>query len=166
MKKYTFTAEQAAEIEVARRGNKDKKIEARLKVLALRADGKSLSDITEITGYHRSHVSGLIRQYFEEGITSITQKHYGGNHRNMSEAEEAAFLEAYIQQAEQGHLLDVREIAAAYEEKVGHQIGNSQIYRVLHRHKWRKVMPRSKHPNKASEEVIETSKKLIPESRN
>lgn len=84
----------------------------------------------------------------------------------MSEAEEAAFLEAYIQQAEQGHLLDVREIAAAYEEKVGHQIGNSQIYRVLHRHKWRKVMPRSKHPNKASEEVIETSKKLIPESRS
>ena len=94
------------------------------------------------------------------------EKHYGGNHRNMSEAEEAAFLEAYIQQTEQGHLLDVREIAAAYEEKVGHQIGNSQIYRVLHRHKWRKVMPRSKHPNKASEEVIETSKKLIPESRS
>ena len=95
--KNTFTAEHAAEIEAARRANKDKKIEARLKVLALRADGKSLSDITEITGYHRSHVSGLIRQYFEEGITSITQKHYGGNHRNMSEAEEAAFLEAYIQ---------------------------------------------------------------------
>ena len=166
MKKYTFTAEQAAEIEAARRANKDKKIEARLKVLALRADGKSLSDITEITGYHRSHVSGLIRQYCEEGITSITQEHYCGNHRNMSEAEEAAILEAYIQQAEKGHLLDVREIAAAYEEKVGHQIGNSQIYRVLHRHKWRKVMPRSKHPNKASEEVIETSKKLIPESKS
>ena len=91
MKKYTFTAEQAAEIEAARRANKDKKIEARLKVLALRADGKSLSDITEITGYHRSHVSGLIRQYFEEGITSITQKHYGGNHRNMSEAGKLRF---------------------------------------------------------------------------
>ena len=28
MKKYTFTAEQAAEIEVARRGNKDKEIES------------------------------------------------------------------------------------------------------------------------------------------
>lgn len=76
MIKYTFRAEHAAEIEPARRGNKDKKIEARLKVLALRADGKSLSEISEITGYHRSHVSGLIRQYFEEGITSITQKHY------------------------------------------------------------------------------------------
>ena len=53
-----------------------------------------------------------------------------------------------------------------YEEKVGHPIGNSQIYRVLHRHNWRKVMPRSKHPNKASEEVIEASKKLIPESKS
>ena len=166
MKKYTFTTEHATEIEAARRANKDKQIEARLKVLALRADGKSLSEISEITGYHRSHVSGLIRQYFEEGITPITQKHYGGNHRNMSEAEETAFLEAYSQQAKQGHLLDVRELAAAYEEKVGHPIGNSQIYRLVQRHNWRKVMPRSKHPNKASEEVIEASKKLKPEWKN
>ncbi|MDE7249890.1 MAG: winged helix-turn-helix domain-containing protein, partial [Lachnospiraceae bacterium] len=33
------------------------------------------------------------------------------------------------------------------------------IYCVLKRHGWRKVMPRSRHPKKASEEVIETSKK-------
>ena len=42
---------------------------------------------------------------------------------------------------------------------IGHSIGTSQIYYVLHRHGWRKVMPRSRHPKKASEEVIETSKK-------
>lgn len=84
----------------------------------------------------------------------------------MRVAEEAAFLKGYMQQAEQGHMLDVRELAAAYEEKVGHSIGNSQIYRVLRRHNGRKVMPRSKHPTKASKEVIETSKKLKDESGN
>ena len=31
---------------------------------------------------------------------------------------------------------------------------------VLERHGWRKVMPRSKHPQKASDEAIEASKKI------
>ena len=54
-----------------------------------------------------------------------------------------------------------KEIEAAYEKQVGHRISNSQIYRVLYRHGWRKIMPRSRHPKKASEEVIETSKNKI-----
>lgn len=164
MKKYQFTAEQISEIETARQHNKDKQIDRRLRVLALRAAGNTLQEVCEKTGFQRSHVCNLVKQYFEKGITAISQKHYGGNHRNMSVAEEAELLENYRQQAEDGHLLNVRELAAAYEAKVGRPVGNSQIYRVLHRHNWRKVMPRSKHPNKASEEVIETSKKLKLES--
>lgn len=160
MKKYIFSTEQISEIESARQHNKDKQIERRLRVLALRAAGNTLQEVSEKTGFRRSHVSSLIKQYFEKGITAISQKHYGGNHRNMSVEEEAELLEAYRQQADEGHILNVRELAAAYEAKVGHPVGNSQIYRVLHRHNWRKVMPRSKHPNKASAEVIETSKKL------
>ena len=86
--------------------------------------------------------------------------HYGGNRRNMSFEEEEALLEPFLQKAEAGQVVEVSEIEAAYREAVGHSIGTSQIYYVLHRHGWRKVMPRSKHPKKAGEEVIETSKKL------
>ncbi|MCL2603811.1 MAG: winged helix-turn-helix domain-containing protein [Defluviitaleaceae bacterium] len=56
------------------------------------------------------------------------------------------------------------DIKAAYQEKVVHRIGTAQIYYVLKRHDWRKVKPRSRHPKKASPEVIEASKKLTPES--
>ena len=114
--------------------------------------------IAEATGFHRSHVSSLIRKYFEEGITAVAEKHYGGNHRNLRYEEEAALLDEYQQRAESGQMLSVKEIEAAYEKQVGHKISNAQIYRVLHRHGWRKIMPRSRHPKKASEEVIETSK--------
>ena len=158
--KYKLSAEQYAEIKAAQRGNRDKQIENRLKVLALRYEGKSLKEIAAATGFHHAHISNLLRKYFEEGLSSVSEKHYRGNRRNMSIEEEAAFLEQYRQPGEEGHILDVREIEAAYEEKVGHSIGSSQIYRVLRRHGWRKVMPRSKHPKKASEEVIATSKKL------
>ena len=58
-------------------------------------------------------------------------------------------------------MLDIREIEKAYQERVDHRIGHGQIYCVLNRHHgWRKIMPRSKHLKKASEEVIEASKKL------
>lgn len=59
--KNTFTTEHAAEIEAAQRANKDKQIEARLKVLALRVDGKSLREISEITRYHRSLMDFVVR---------------------------------------------------------------------------------------------------------
>lgn len=55
--------------------------------------------------------------------------------------------------------MDTAGIEIAYEKAVGHHISSGQIYRVLWRHGWRKVMLRSKHPKKASEEVIEASKK-------
>ena len=120
-----------------------------------------INTVAELTGFHRSHVSNLIRKYFEEGITSVAEKHYGGNHRNLRYEEEAALLEEYRQRAESGQMLSIKEIEAAYEKQVGHRISNSQIYRVLHRHGWRKIMPRSRHPKKASEEVIEASKNKI-----
>lgn len=164
--KYQFTREQYVEIQVARKANRDKKTDNRLKVLELRSEGSSLKDISFATGFSISHISSLIRLYTEKGLEAVTGKHYHGNRRNMSIEEETALLEQFQKQAERGQLLNIREIADAYEKAVGHPTGNSQVYRVLHRHGWRKVMPRSKHPKKASDEVIETSKKLTTESQN
>lgn len=158
--KYKFNKEQKAEIKAARRKNRDKQIDKRLEVLDLRCEGISQKEIAEKTGYHRSHVCDLIKVYFESGIQAIAETHYGGNRRNMSVEEEAEILEQFKERAEKGQMIDIREIENAYQEKVGHQIGNAQIYRVLDRHGWRKIMPRSQHPKKASDEVIETSKKL------
>ena len=158
--KYKISEEQYVEIKAAQKANRDKQIENRQKVLALRYEGKKLDEIAAATGFHHAHISNLIRKYFEEGLPAIAEKHYSGNRRNMSIEEETAFLEPYRQEAEEGHILETGEIKRAYEEKVGHPVGNGQIYRVLERHGWRKVMPRSQHPKKASEEVIETSKKL------
>ena len=74
-------------------------------------------------------------------------------------------LETFKKKAEQGQIIEVVTIKAAYEEKIGRKLNsNGHIYLILQRHEWPKVMPRFKHPNKASDEVIETSKKLTLES--
>ena len=164
--KYQFSQEQSAEIKAARKANRDKRVDKRLSVLELRCERNSLKDISAATGYAISHISNLIRLYFEEGLEAVVGNHYHGNRRNMSIEEEAELLAGFQKQAEEGQVLETRVIAEAYEKAVGHPIGNSQIYRVLRRHGWRKVMPRSKHPKKASDEVIATSKKLTTESQN
>ena len=159
-KSYEISESQLLEIETARKKNRNKNIERRLYVLVMRAEGKSLEEISEKTGYHISTASKLIARYMRDGISAIAENHYKGNRRNMSFEEEAAILAPFIERAERGEMVDIKEIAAAYQKAVPHKVSDTQIYYVLHRHGWRKIMPRSRHPKKASEEAIEASKKL------
>ena len=159
-KSYEISQSQLQEIEAARKKNRNKNVERRLYVLVMRAEGKSLEEISEKTGYHISTASKLIARYMRDGISAIAENHYKGNRRNMSFEEEAAILAPFIERAERGEMVDIKEIAAAYQKAVPHKISDTQIYYVLHRHGWRKIMPRSRHPKKASEEAIEASKKL------
>ena len=158
-----ITSEQRAEIEKARKENRDKTVERRLNALLLRAEGKTLAQIAEATGYHYAHVSSIISKYQRNGLEKIIKPKYGGNHRNISYEEEESVLAPFKAQAAKGQLVEVREIAEAYQRAVGHKIGEKYIYQVLARHGWRKVMPRSKHPKSADPEVVEASKKLTNE---
>lgn len=159
-KRYGIEEAQVKELEAQRKRNKNKHVENRLKALLLHAEGKKRDEIFEKTGFSKSYTSKLVSKYCHDGIGAIVGNKYPGNRRNMSLAEEEAFLAEYKEQAEQGHVIEVSAIKQAYEAKVGHKIGGSQIYRVLARHGWRKIMPRSRHPKKASDEAIEASKKL------
>ena len=159
-KSYEISTSQLLEIEAARKKNRNKNVERRLYVLVMRAEGKSLEEISEKTGYHISTASKLIARYMRDGISAIAENHYKGNRRNMSFEEEAAILAPFIERAERGEMVDIKEIAAAYQKAVPHKVSDTQIYYVLHRHGWRKIMPRSRHPKRASEEAIEASKKL------
>jgi hypothetical protein len=161
--KYQINAEQKAELQSARRENKDKRVDTRLKALILRAEGNEYKWIGEVCEYHPSYVSQLVSKYSNHGLGAIVDNHYTGNRRNMSLIEEAALLEPFKERAAAGQIVDVSEILAAYESKLGRTVNsNGQIYSVLKRHDWRKVMPRSKHPNKASDEEVDASKKLTP----
>lgn len=158
--KYEYSEEQKKEIKEARKKNKNKRIEKKLQVLEMRSEGVTQKAVSEATGLSMSYVNRIVQQYFESGIGSAIDNHYKGNRRNMSYEEEEAILAPYKEKAEAGMMVDVAEIKDAYRKAVGHSIGNGQIYYVLKRHGWRKVMPRSRHPKKATEEAIEASKKL------
>ena len=160
-KTYKISAENAAEIKEVRKTITDKKVDRRLYAVQLRGEGLTNDEIAQKLDTSDKMVSQWVSAYINNGgIAALLPKERIGMHRNLSIEEEKEFLSSYTKQAEAGQIIDLNELKDAYIEKVGHSIGGSQIYRMLERHGWRKVMPRSKHPKKASNEAIEASKKL------
>lgn len=159
-KTYKITEDQMAEIRKCRKANSDKGVEKRLRAVQLRGEGLKDKEIALQVEAHPTVVSRWICQYTKLGIKGLMKGEYAGNRRNLSLEEESKFIEQFKEKAEKGQYVTVKEIKIAYCEKIGHKCGNGQIYRVLKRQKWRKIVPRKKHPNKASEAEIEASKKL------
>jgi transposase len=161
-KSYIFSEGQIAELTEARKKNKDKHVDKRLEALLLRAAKVSRTAVAEKTGFCKQYITDLTANYQQNGLCAIVENHCGGNHRNMSFDEETALLEPFLEEAKAGKQIDVSAILKAYEHKLGRSCSkdHGRIYRVLERHGWRKVMPRSKHPQKADDEAIDASKKL------
>lgn len=97
--------------------------------------------------------------YFEK------EQRVSGNRRNLTYEQETALLGEFEKKAKAGQIITVNDIRGAYDERCGHESANGTIYKVLRRHGWRKIIPRSRHPKKASDEVINASKKLTLASK-
>lgn len=164
-KSYQFSEEQIAEIKAAKKKNKNKRVDKRLDALLLRSENLSRAKVSEKTGFCKQYITDLTKIYHTKGIGAITENHYKGNHRNMSISEEKELLESFETAAKNGQIVEVSDILRAYEEKLGRSLEKSHghIYQVLKRHGFRKVMPRSRHPKKSSDEEIDSSKKLTIE---
>ncbi len=105
--KHRYSEKDSEIIKGARKANKDKQVEKRLKALELQASGKSAKEISAITGFHPAYISKIMAKYRDGGIEAITGNHYGGNRRNMSVEEESKLLEPFRQRASQGQLIEV-----------------------------------------------------------
>ena len=155
-----LTEAEAEELRAAIEGSKKKMDYRRLLIIQAAGSGKQTNgEIAKEYGVSRSHVSHLYTTYRRKGIAGVLTHVAGGNHRNMSEEAEEALLDKFRARAEKGEMLEVAAIHAAYEEALGRHVSKSVVYSVLSRQKWRKVMPRSRHPKKASDEAIEAYKK-------
>lgn len=161
-----ISAEQAEEILQLRKKIDDKQVDKRLRAVQLRGEGKKNPEIAEILETSSDVISQWVSAYVKGGSEALLPKKRVGHRRNMSFEDEAALLAEFEKRAEAGQIVEVSDIKTAYQELAGHPIGSGQIYLVLARHNWRKIKPRSRHPKKASPEVIETSKKLTLESEN
>lgn len=157
-KAHQVTQQELQEIRTARKKSRDIREEKRLHAIELRAAGLTSKQVAEKLDTTEHVIGNLMSKFKRKGINGLLKGQRPGNRRNLTLEQEKEFLSKYEERASQGQMIDVAEIKEEYIKLVGHSIGSGQIYYVLKRHGWRKVMPRSKHPKKASEEAMKPQK--------
>lgn len=164
--KYCITLDEYNTIKEAIKRNQNKRIDKKLQVIKLKYEGMTCKSIGEKLDYSKDRVAQLCKQFKLEGLEEFIRCKHTSHKRVMSETEEKEILDIFVEKANAGHVVTANDIRSEFEKKLGRKTDASYFYRLLKRHGWRKVMPRSQHPKKASEAEIEASKKLRPNTWN
>jgi transposase len=119
----------------------------------------SLDQTSAVTGVSKRWVSQLRTEFIRANGVIERKMPRGGRHReNLSLAQEADFLEPFIEKAKVGGILVVSEIKNALQTTLGRTVALASVYNLLHRHDWRKLVPDKRHP-KSDPEAQEAFKK-------
>ena len=121
----------------------------RIQKVLLRENGLTQPAIAAAMGASLSTVNRAHMAYDQGGIKALKPKANGGRkHENMMLTEEKALLARFAKWAGAGEMLNIHDLKAAYEQAIGHATSDSTVYNLLHRHGWRKLMPRPFHPKR------------------
>ncbi|WP_124779192.1 helix-turn-helix domain-containing protein [Allofranklinella schreckenbergeri] len=100
--------------------------------------GLNMQETAKVIGCSVGWASRL-RNRFLAGEMVGDQPTRGGRRRqHMSEAEERQILQPYLDRARQGTAVDVGQVKADLEKKLGRTIALSTVYNLLRRHGWRR----------------------------
>jgi len=110
----------------------------RIQMVLLRESGLTQPAIAAAMGVSLSTVNRALKP----------KPNGGRKHENMTLAEEKALLARFAKRAGAGEMLNIHDLKAAYEQAIGHATSDSTVYNLLHRHGWRKLMPRPFHPKR------------------
>ena len=87
-----------------------------------------------------------IKQYNQQGTGGLVRRGRGGRRWSfLSVAEEELLLLSWEQRALRGEVLTAAQLQPEVEAKVGQPVSRDYVYRLLHRHQWRKLGPRPRH---------------------
>lgn len=164
-KSYTITQEDAAKAREYMKKTTDKKIYRRLEVIALRGEGQKNAEIVKITGFAEKYVPQIVSMFVREGFDALLQDKRSGNNRKVTAEEEQKFLNRYKEKSQQGQIITVNEMWQDFQKEFSTTITIQAFYRLLRRNKWRKIMPRARHPKSADAQTIEASKKSTLKSK-
>jgi transposase len=127
---------------------------------------RKAEEIAKHTGVSVSTVRRVISGYNRLGVAALETPGKGGRrHEYLTVDQERELLAPFFGRAQRGEIATAGEIKRAFEAQVGHEVDESTIYRLLHRHRWRKLVPRPRHPKANAEKQATFKKTLLPASR-
>ena len=120
--------------------------------------GLNLAQTGQVIGISSGWVCRLRNRFIRGEIVDDGGKPARGGRRNENFTceQEAELLKPFLQEAGIGGILVVGEIKPKLEAALGREMGLSTLYKLLHRHDWRKLVPDKRHPQSdpAAQEVF------------
>lgn len=119
--------------------------------------------LTHIGPFHAQRVADLLQisvqavwlwlnQYNKQGPEGIEREGRGGRRWCfLSWTEEQELLQSFYLRAGKGEIINAKKIHKDTCEKLKKNVSLDYVYRLLHRHGWRKVGPRPRHPKTNTE---------------
>jgi transposase len=110
--------------------------------------GMSLAQTAQAIGISPGWVCRLRNRFIRGEIVDDGDKPARGGRRNenFTYEQEAELLKPFLKEASIGGILVVGEIKPELEAALGREMGLSTLYKLLHRHNWRKLVPDKRHP--------------------
>ena len=123
--------------------------------------GMSIKDTANLLGRSSRWVSHARMSFIKHGLSTVS-KNSGGRRRSyMSVADEIVFLNSFKGMAKSGGILEVSAIHVELEKVLNRKVHLSAVYKLLHRHGWRKLAPRKR--NVKSDPLVQEARKKISE---
>lgn len=114
---------------------------------------RKAEEIARQTGVSVTTMQRVISGYNRQGLAAIETPGKGGRrHEYLTAEQEQEILAPFFAHGQRGELATAGEIKQAFEARVGQQVQESPVSRLLYRHGWRKLMPRSHHPKASAQE--------------
>lgn len=124
----------------------------------------SAKEIAEMIGVSVQAVWLWGGQYNLKGPQALQRKGRGGRRWSfLSWEEEKLLLKSFEESAATGKIITVSQLHAQVRQRIGKDVSRDYVYRLLHRHGWRKLGPRPRHV-KNDPQRIEAFKKNSPPS--
>lgn len=102
--------------------------------------------VATLLGVSKQAVWLWVSQYNRQGPEGLQRRGRGGRRwAYLSLAVEQAFLASLEERARQGRVLTAKQIHGELCKSLGKPVSLGYLYRLLHRHGWRKLGPRPRH---------------------
>jgi len=103
-------------------------------------------EVAEMLGVSKQAIWLWVGQYNKQGPAGLERSGRGGRRwAYLSRLEEEEILRPFRERALSGEIVSATAIWPAISKAMGRKVSLAYVYRLLHRHGWRKLGPRPRH---------------------
>jgi len=147
------------ELKARMKESEDREQFQRWQSILLTSKGLQADVVADYVGTTPGTIHQWVYRYNHEGPEGFMLHGRGGRRFGLlTSDEEEAFLEEIMPTAKKGRIITAFAVKTRIEQRVGKSVSKDYLYDILHRHGWRKVMPRPRHPKTDMEKQEEFKK--------